>query len=71
MVLAQWLKLCFMECGLVQSDTNLTFIFATIHAVTFRKTIFSIIDICFLSYFELFYLLILGVEGIFAPYHIQ
>ena len=53
-----------MESGLVQSDTNLTLICATQHGVTFRNTIFYITDICSLSYFELFYLLILGVEGI-------
>jgi hypothetical protein len=58
-----------MECDLVQSGTNLIFIRATLHGVTFRKIIFSITDICFLSYFELFYVLIVGVEDIFAPYH--
>jgi len=60
-----------MECDLVQSGTNLSFIRATLHGVTFRKIIFSITDICFLSYFELFYLLIVGVEDIFAPHHTQ
>jgi len=60
-----------MGCGLVQSDTILTFIFVTLHGVTSRKTIFSVTDICFLSYFELFCLLIVGVESIFAPYHNQ